>query len=389
MPQQFENPANPAIHREATAAEILRDFPDGVDFLITGVGTGGHITGVSEALKERFPNLQTFAVEPTKSAVISGGEPGPHRLQGIGAGFVPANLHTEHARRRRSGSPRRTRTRSRCGRAREEGIFVGPSSGAALAAVAQKLPDDPGRQHRADVLLRQRRAVLLGRGPVRVRRHAGAAGHAAVAARRQRCRAPAYATRRASTERRRGHGRSAGGTGTLGGGADGAGRQTVSTEALAVNSADSALSPAIEIGGACSTQGTVAVRPSDSGTPLLLAGLQERAGEPWVGEHFTGKLEAPQVAARIGGACRLGLHARDHARRRPLRRDHGHGTPRAARPPGERADARRDRALVDRTSRGLTKVPEHYGAIHFHETDLEDCRCTRRAPTSCAATASS
>ncbi|MGZ5329667.1 MAG: PLP-dependent cysteine synthase family protein, partial [Actinomycetota bacterium] len=95
MPQQFENPANPAIHRDATAQEIMRDFPDGVDFLITGVGTGGHITGVSEALKERFPSLQTFAVEPTKSAVISGGEPSPHRLQGIGAGFVPANLHTD------------------------------------------------------------------------------------------------------------------------------------------------------------------------------------------------------------------------------------------------------------------------------------------------------
>ena len=95
MPQQFENPANPEIHRDATAQEILRDFPDGVDFLITGVGTGGHITGVSEALKERFPNLQTFAVEPAKSAVISGGEPSPHRLQGIGAGFVPANLHTD------------------------------------------------------------------------------------------------------------------------------------------------------------------------------------------------------------------------------------------------------------------------------------------------------
>jgi cysteine synthase len=140
MPQQFENPANPAIHHDATAQEILRDFPDGVDFLITGVGTGGHITGVSEALKERFPNLQTFAVEPAKSAVISGGEPGPHRLQGIGAGFVPANLHTDtldgvievseedaYAYAIRS--------------AREEGIFVGPSSGAALAAVAQKLPD--------------------------------------------------------------------------------------------------------------------------------------------------------------------------------------------------------------------------------------------------------
>jgi cysteine synthase A len=142
MPQQFENPANPAIHHDATAQEILHDFPDGVDFLITGVGTGGHITGVSEALKERFPDTQTFAVEPSKSAVISGGEPSPHRLQGIGAGFVPANLHTDtldgviqvseedaYAYAVRSAS--------------EEGIFVGPSSGAALAAVAQKLPDIP------------------------------------------------------------------------------------------------------------------------------------------------------------------------------------------------------------------------------------------------------
>ena len=144
MPQQFENPANPAIHREATAQEILRDFPDGVDFFITGVGTGGHITGVSEALKERFPNMQTFAVEPAKSAVISGGEPGPHRLQGIGAGFVPANLHTETLDGVITVSEEDAyayAVRS----AREEGIFVGPSSGAALAAVAQKLqniPDD-------------------------------------------------------------------------------------------------------------------------------------------------------------------------------------------------------------------------------------------------------
>src|SRR6185312_11124777 len=95
VPQQFENPANPGIHRDATAEEILRDFPGGIDFLITGVGTGGHITGVSERLKEHFPNLRTFAVEPAKSAVISGGEPSPHRLQGIGAGFLPANLHTD------------------------------------------------------------------------------------------------------------------------------------------------------------------------------------------------------------------------------------------------------------------------------------------------------
>ncbi|HET6551747.1 MAG TPA: cysteine synthase A [Solirubrobacter sp.] len=142
MPQQFENPSNPQIHHDATAGEILRDFPDGVDFLITGVGTGGHITGVSEALKARFPNLRTFAVEPTKSAVIGGGQPGPHRLQGIGAGFLPANLHTDTldgtiAVSEEDGYAYTIRS------AREEGIFVGPSSGAALAAVAQKLPDVP------------------------------------------------------------------------------------------------------------------------------------------------------------------------------------------------------------------------------------------------------
>jgi cysteine synthase A len=142
MPQQFENPANPAVHRDQTAAEILRDFPDGVDVLITGVGTGGHITGVSEALKERFPAMQTFAVEPAKSPVISGGDPSPHRLQGIGAGWIPRNLHTDTL----DGTIQVTEedayayaVRS----AREEGIFVGPSSGASLAAVAQKLADIP------------------------------------------------------------------------------------------------------------------------------------------------------------------------------------------------------------------------------------------------------
>jgi cysteine synthase A len=142
MPQQFENPANPEIHHRATAAEILRDFPDGIDFLITGVGTGGHITGVSEALKERFPNLRTFAVEPAKSPVISGGAPNPHRLQGIGAGFVPANLHTDTLDAVIQVEEEDAYEFTvRC--AREEGIFVGPSSGAALAAVAQKLPDVP------------------------------------------------------------------------------------------------------------------------------------------------------------------------------------------------------------------------------------------------------
>jgi cysteine synthase A len=140
MPQQFENPANIAIHRTTTAQEILRDFPEGIDFLITGVGTGGHITGVSETLKEHLPNLQTFAVEPAKSPVISGGEPSPHRLQGIGAGFVPANLHTATL----DGVIQVTEEDAYAytvRAAREEGIFVGPSSGAALAAVAQKLPE--------------------------------------------------------------------------------------------------------------------------------------------------------------------------------------------------------------------------------------------------------
>ncbi len=142
MPQQFENEANIAIHRSATAAEILRDFPSGLDCLITGVGTGGHITGVAETLKKKFPALKVFAVEPALSAVISGGTPSPHPLQGIGAGFIPQNLHRdvldgvvlvekdeafEYARRA----------------AREEGIFVGISSGASLAAVAKKLPDLP------------------------------------------------------------------------------------------------------------------------------------------------------------------------------------------------------------------------------------------------------
>jgi cysteine synthase A len=142
MPQQFENPANIEVHRETTAQEVLRDFPEGVDFLITGVGTGGHITAVSEVLKERFPNLQTFAVEPAKSPVISGGQPGPHRLQGIGAGFVPANLHTETLDGVIQVSEEDAYAYA-VRVAREEGIFVGPSSGAALAAVAQKLPDVP------------------------------------------------------------------------------------------------------------------------------------------------------------------------------------------------------------------------------------------------------
>ena len=142
IPQQFENPANLEVHRRTTAAEILADFPDGVDYLITGVGTGGHITAVSEVLKERFPGLKTFAVEPEKSPVISGGSPGPHRLQGIGAGFIPTNLHTATLDGVIQVSEEDAFSYA-VRAAREEGIFVGASSGAALAAVADHLPEIP------------------------------------------------------------------------------------------------------------------------------------------------------------------------------------------------------------------------------------------------------
>ncbi len=137
MPQQFENPVNIQVHRNTTAREILADFADGVDYLITGVGTGGHITACSEALKETFPGLKTFAVEPAKSAVISGGQKGPHRLQGIGAGFVPVNLHTDTLDGTIQVTEEDAFTMTReC--ARREGIFVGISSGATLAAVKQQ-----------------------------------------------------------------------------------------------------------------------------------------------------------------------------------------------------------------------------------------------------------
>jgi cysteine synthase A len=142
MPQQFENPANVEIHRETTAREIVRDFPEGIDFLITGVGTGGHITGVSEILKQTMPQLKTFAVEPEKSAVIGGGAPSPHRIQGIGAGFVPANLHRDAIDGTIAVTEEDAFTMA-LRSAREEGIFVGPSSGAALAAVQKKLPEIP------------------------------------------------------------------------------------------------------------------------------------------------------------------------------------------------------------------------------------------------------
>ncbi len=142
IPQQFDNPANIQAHIDFTAKEILSDFPGGLDYLITGVGTGGHITGVSRVLKKKFPAIKVFAVEPAASAVISGGKPGPHPLQGLGAGFIPTNLDTsildgaitiekdeafEFAKRA----------------AAEEGLFIGISSGAALAAVAKKLEEIP------------------------------------------------------------------------------------------------------------------------------------------------------------------------------------------------------------------------------------------------------
>lgn len=142
VPQQFDNPSNIHIHASTTAQEILADFPEGLDVLITGVGSGGHITGCARVLKAAWPHLKVYAVEPSASPVISGGQPGPHPIQGLGAGFIPANLDVtvldgvilvdaEDAREygRRS--------------AREEGMLVGISSGATLAAIAQKLPDLP------------------------------------------------------------------------------------------------------------------------------------------------------------------------------------------------------------------------------------------------------
>ncbi len=142
MPQQFDNPANIDVHVKTTAEEIFADFPEGLDAMITGVGTGGHITGCAQVLKARWPQLKVYAVEPSASPVISGGAPSPHPIQGIGAGFVPVNLHTalldgviqvEAEAAREMGR--------RC--AREEGMLVGISSGATLAAIAQKLVDLP------------------------------------------------------------------------------------------------------------------------------------------------------------------------------------------------------------------------------------------------------
>jgi cysteine synthase A len=139
MPQQFDNPANVAVHEHTTAEEIAADFPDGIDVLITGVGTGGHITGCARILKQKWPKLQVFAVEPVASPVISGGQPSPHPIQGIGAGFIPKNLDTRllDGVIQVDAEPARVMAR-RC--AREEGILVGISSGATLNAIAQKLP---------------------------------------------------------------------------------------------------------------------------------------------------------------------------------------------------------------------------------------------------------
>jgi cysteine synthase A len=142
MPQQFENPANIEIHARTTAEEIAADFPSGVDALVTGVGTGGHITGCAQVLKAMWPKLRVYAVEPSASPVISGGQPSPHPIQGIGAGFIPKNLHTELLDGTIQVEAEAAREMARRS-AREEGILVGISSGATLAAIAQKLPDIP------------------------------------------------------------------------------------------------------------------------------------------------------------------------------------------------------------------------------------------------------
>ena len=144
MPQQFENPANLEVHRRTTAREILDDFRDNpIDVLITGVGTGGHITGCAEVLKKEWPNLKVFAVEPTLSAVLSGGETGPHTIQGIGAGFIPAIMDTSLLDGTIQVTPDDAKEMARRS-AREEGILVGISSGATLQAIKQKLAELDG-----------------------------------------------------------------------------------------------------------------------------------------------------------------------------------------------------------------------------------------------------
>ena len=142
IPQQFDNPANADMHERTTAQEILADFPEGLDVLITGVGTGGHLTGCARLLKAKWPQLKVFAVEPSASPVISGGAPGPHTIQGLGAGFIPKNLETgllDGVITVDNDEAREWGRRS----AREEGMLVGISSGATLAAIAKKLPELP------------------------------------------------------------------------------------------------------------------------------------------------------------------------------------------------------------------------------------------------------
>ncbi len=146
MPQQFENAANVEVHIHTTAQEILADFADSpIDAIITGVGTGGHITGCAEALKQHWPDLKVYAVEPSLSPVISGGQPAPHPIQGIGAGFIPANLHTQAIDGVIQVDPEDAKEMARRA-ASEEGMLVGISSGATLAAIAQKLPDLIGKR---------------------------------------------------------------------------------------------------------------------------------------------------------------------------------------------------------------------------------------------------
>lgn len=142
VPMQFENAANPEIHRKTTALEIIADFPEGFDYLISGVGTGGHITGTSEILKQKFPNLKTFAVEPQSSAVLAGGKAGPHPLQGIGAGFIPETMNIKII----DGTVSITKEEAYefvLRLAKEEGILAGISTGASLAAISKKLSEIP------------------------------------------------------------------------------------------------------------------------------------------------------------------------------------------------------------------------------------------------------
>lgn len=142
VPHQFNNMANPEIHKQTTAQEILKAFPEGLDYLITGVGTGGHITGVGQILKEKFPNLKVYAVEPEDSPVLSGGNPGPHALQGIGAGFVPKVLDTDVLdgvlKVKSENALYYTQEL-----AKKEGVLAGISTGASLAAIAEFVKDLP------------------------------------------------------------------------------------------------------------------------------------------------------------------------------------------------------------------------------------------------------